>query len=204
MNARQVLSTYFLVAGLYTLAAALIWGVNTLFLLDAGLDILEVFLANAAFTAGSVLFEIPTGVVADTGGRRRSFLLSVIILLGTTLAYVGVAEWGGGLFAFSAVSVVMGLGFTFYSGAVEAWPVPGGAEARPYGMAVDDQDRLWFVETGVMPNRFVGFDPATQDFFSITEIESGGRTVRHMYYHPPTREIWFGTDTNNIGRAQVP
>ena len=123
MSSRKVLSTYFLVAGFYTLAAALIWGVNTLFLLDAGLDIFEVFLANAAFAAGSVLFEIPTGVLADSGGRRRSFLFSVIILFATTLAYVGVAEWGGGLLAFSMVSVVMGLGFTFYSGAVEAWLV---------------------------------------------------------------------------------
>ncbi len=55
-----------------------------------------------------------------------------------------------------------------------------------------------------MPNRFVGFDPDTHEFFGVTEIGSGGRTVRHMYYHPPTREIWFGTDTNNIGRARVP
>ena len=123
MTARRVLSTYFLVAGFYTLAAALIWGVNTLFLLDAGLDIFEVFLANAAFTAGSVLFEIPTGVVADSKGRRLSFLISVVILIATTLAYVAVAEWGGGLVAFALVSIVMGLGFTFYSGAVEAWLV---------------------------------------------------------------------------------
>ena len=95
MNTNRVLATYFTVAGLYTLAAALIWGVNTLFLLDAGLDIFQVFVANAAFTAGSVLFEIPTGVFADSRGRRISFLLSVSILLLTTLAYVGVAELGG-------------------------------------------------------------------------------------------------------------
>jgi MFS family permease len=120
---RRVIASYFTIAGLYTLAAALIWGVNTLFLLDAGLDILGVFIANAAFTAGSVVFEIPTGVLADTRGRRASFLLSVAILLATTLAYVGVAELGGGLLAFSLVSIVMGLGFTFYSGAVEAWLV---------------------------------------------------------------------------------
>jgi virginiamycin B lyase len=71
-------------------------------------------------------------------------------------------------------------------------------------MAVDAQDRLYFVESGVRPNRFVGFDPAAEEFFALTEIASGGGTVRHMYYHPPTREIWFGTDTNNIGRARVP
>ena len=123
MTSRRVIAGYFTIAGLYTLAAALIWGVNTLFLLDAGLDIFEVFLANAAFTLGSVLFEIPTGVLADTRGRRISFLLSVLILFITTLAYLGAAELRGGLLAFSAVSVLMGLGFTFYSGAVEAWLV---------------------------------------------------------------------------------
>ena len=123
MTAQRVIRTYFAIAGLYTLAAALIWGVNTLFLLDAGLDILEVFIANGAFTAGMVLFEIPTGVLADTRGRRASFLLSVGILVATTLGYLAVAHYGGGLMAFVAVSVVMGLGFTFYSGAVEAWLV---------------------------------------------------------------------------------
>ncbi len=56
ITASRVLASYFTIAGLYTLAASLIWGVNTLFLLNAGLDIFEVFIANAAFTAGSVVF----------------------------------------------------------------------------------------------------------------------------------------------------
>lgn len=90
------------------------------------------------------------------------------------------------------------------SGQIREWRVPGGEKARPYGMAIDDQDRLWFVETGRLPNRLVGFDPASESFFSITAIPSGGGTVRHMYFHEPTRTIWFGTDANTIGRAQVP
>ncbi len=114
---------YYLIAGLFTLSSALIWGVNTLFLLDAGLDILGVFLANAAFTAGMVIFEVPTGVFADTTGRRASFLFSVAVLAATTAAYVLAARLGGGLLAFAGISVLMGLGFTFYSGAVEAWLV---------------------------------------------------------------------------------
>jgi MFS family permease len=123
MTPRTIIARYYLVSGLYMLSAALIWGVNTLFLLSAGLEIFEVFLANAAFAAGSVIFEIPTGVLADTRGRRVSFLLSVSILFLTTLGYLGVAHLDGGLLAFSLVSVLMGLGFTFYSGAVEAWLV---------------------------------------------------------------------------------
>ncbi len=120
---RRVLVGYFTLSGLYTLSAALIWGVNTLFLLDAGLSFFEVFVANASFSAGMVLFEVPTGVVADTLGRRVSFLLSVAVLSATTLLYVALAHVDAGVVAFSVVSVAMGLGFTFYSGAMEAWLV---------------------------------------------------------------------------------
>jgi len=122
-ESRRILAGYFTLAGLYTLSAALIWGVNTLFLLDAGLSFFEVFVANAAFSAGMVVFEVPTGVVADTLGRRVSFLLSVSVLAATTLLYVALAQVGAGVVAFALVSVLMGLGFTFYSGATEAWLV---------------------------------------------------------------------------------
>lgn len=118
-----VVRTYLTISGLFTLSASVIWGVNTLFLLDAGLDIFEVFIANASFTAGMVIFEIPTGVVADSAGRRRSFLLSAVTLLAGTLGYVMTASAGGGLVPFVLMSVVLGLGFCFYSGAVEAWLV---------------------------------------------------------------------------------
>jgi virginiamycin B lyase len=90
------------------------------------------------------------------------------------------------------------------SGEVQEWAAPSGARSLPYGMASDAQGRVWFVETGVQPNQLVGFDPATKSFFSITPIlPSGGGTVRHMYYHPPTGDIWFGTDANTIGRART-
>ena len=70
-------------------------------------------------------------------------------------------------------------------------------------MAVDDQGRMWFVETGIQPNQFVGFDPATETFFSRTAVPSGGGTLRHMMFHAPTGTIWFGTDAGTVGRAQV-
>jgi MFS family permease len=115
--------TYYTISGLYTLSASLIWGVNTLFLLDAGLNIFQVFIVNAIFSIGMTLFEIPTGVLADTRGRRTSFLLSTVVLAAGTLGYVFGARLPQNLLALSVMSVVMGLGFTFYSGAVEAWMV---------------------------------------------------------------------------------
>ncbi|MGH3071975.1 MAG: MFS transporter [Gaiellaceae bacterium] len=106
-----------------TLAASLIWGINTIFLLDAGLSNLEAFAANAFFTAGMVIFEVPTGVVADTIGRRASYLLGTVTLATTTLLYVMLWQLEAAFWAWALVSIGLGLGFTFFSGAVEAWLV---------------------------------------------------------------------------------
>lgn len=89
------------------------------------------------------------------------------------------------------------------TGSVDEWVMPSGRDARPYGMAVDGQDRIWFVETGYSPNTFVGFSPRTEEFFSTTQIPSGAGSVRHMDHHEDTRTVWFGTDAGTIGRAGV-
>jgi virginiamycin B lyase len=89
------------------------------------------------------------------------------------------------------------------TGKFSEWANPGGKESRPYAMTVDDKDRLWFVETGPNPNMLVGFDPNSEQFFSVTPIESGAGAVRHMVFHEPTGMIWFGTDANTLGRANV-
>ena len=106
-----------------TLAASFIWGINTLFLLDAGLSNLEAFAANAFFTAGMLIFEIPTGVVADTVGRRASYLIGTVTLAVTTVLYWLLWVWESPFWAWAIVSVLLGLGFTFFSGAVDAWLV---------------------------------------------------------------------------------
>ena len=121
--ARGVQRTYLLLTLLTTLAASFIWGVNTLFLLDAGLSNAEAFAANAFFSVGMLVFEIPTGVVADTRGRRLSFLLGAGTLLLSTLLYLYMWQVQAPFIGFAAASVLLGLGFTFFSGATEAWLV---------------------------------------------------------------------------------
>ena len=123
MTPRHVQRTYLTLILLQTLAASLIWGINTLFLLDAGLSLTEAFVANAAFTAGMVVFEVPTGVIADTFGRRTSFILGAATLLVTTAAYLGLWYVEASIGWWILVSALIGLGFTFFSGATEAWLV---------------------------------------------------------------------------------
>jgi hypothetical protein len=69
-SSRQIVRSYQLIAGLYTLSASVIWGVNALFLVDTGLTIGQVFVVKAIFTGAMAVFEIATGVLADTRGRR--------------------------------------------------------------------------------------------------------------------------------------
>src|SRR5436853_7711079 len=95
-----------------TLAASLIWGINTIFLLDAGLSNLEAFAANAFFTAGMVIFEVPTGVVADTVGRRASYLLGTVTLAASTLLYVLLWRIHGAFRPGAGSSWLNALGFT--------------------------------------------------------------------------------------------
>jgi MFS family permease len=120
---RSIQRTYLILLLGNTLAASFIWGINTIFLLDAGLSNAEAFAANAFFTAGMVLFEVPTGIVADTVGRRRSYLLGTITLTVSTLLYVLLWNMKAPFWEWAVASMFLGLGFTFFSGAVEAWLV---------------------------------------------------------------------------------
>jgi MFS family permease len=122
-TARSIQRTYLVLTLFTTLASSFIWGINTIFLLDAGLNNAEAFAANAFFTLGLVLFEVPTGVVADTRGRQFSYVLGTATVLASTLLYL--VMWGvhAPLIGWAVASILLGLGFTFFSGATEAWLV---------------------------------------------------------------------------------
>ena len=82
-----------------------------------GLNPFELLLVGTALEASTFLFEIPTGVVADVRSRRTSVIIG-LILIGIGFAFEGVYA----LFATVLVAqVVWGIGYTFISGAREAW-----------------------------------------------------------------------------------
>src|SRR3990172_10333359 len=118
-----VQNVYLILTLFNTLATSFIWGINTLFLLDAGLNNAEAFLANAFFTIGQVIFEVPTGIVADIRGRRTSYILGTLTLAGSTLVYLGAWMAHAPFWVWAISSILLGLGYTFFSGATEAWLV---------------------------------------------------------------------------------
>jgi DHA3 family tetracycline resistance protein-like MFS transporter len=80
-------------------------------------DPFQLVLISTVFTTTVLLFEIPTGVVADVYSRR----LSVII----GFALLGIGALIEGIFQIYELvllsQVVLGVGFTFISGARDAW-----------------------------------------------------------------------------------
>lgn len=91
-----------------------------------GLSPLQLVLVGTLVEAVVLLFEIPTGIVADVYSRRLSVLISI--------AMTGVAFLIEGLFpSFEAIllaQVVWGIGATFESGAIDAWVVDEMGEAQ--------------------------------------------------------------------------
>lgn len=122
-SSKTVIRTYLTLTLFNTLAASLIWGVNTLFLLNAGLSVTQAFIANAFYTVGMVIFEIPTGVIADSRGRQLSYMLGLVTLAVATFAYLVMWMIHGPFVGWIISSLALGLGFTFFSGATDAWLV---------------------------------------------------------------------------------
>lgn len=84
---------------------------------EVGLSPLELVLVGTAMELAAFVFEIPTGVVADVYSRRLSILIGSV-LVGLALMLEGLVP------LFTAVllsQVIWGLGYTFISGASEAW-----------------------------------------------------------------------------------
>jgi DHA3 family tetracycline resistance protein-like MFS transporter len=96
----------------------LVWTIQAVYyIVNAHLDPLQLVLVGTVLEGVIFLFEVPTGVVADTYSRRLSVLIG-IFLWGVALLIEGsFANFG----AILAAQVVAALGWTFNSGALEAW-----------------------------------------------------------------------------------
>jgi MFS family permease len=122
-DSKRIQNTYLFLNLAIWLPIALILGINTLFLLDAGLSNVEAFAANAFYTVGLLLFEIPTGMVADTWGRRTSFMLGLVSQILGAFLYFLMWQTEAPFWGWAIVSAFLGMGYTFFSGALEAWLV---------------------------------------------------------------------------------
>lgn len=83
----------------------------------AKLNALQLVLVGTTLELSAFLFEVPTGVLADTVSRRLS------VIIGTAMIGVGLMVWGAWPYFATILlgQVLWGVGFTFTSGATQAW-----------------------------------------------------------------------------------
>ncbi|MBK8619289.1 MAG: MFS transporter [Anaerolineales bacterium] len=83
----------------------------------AGLTPLQLVLVGTTLEVSAFLFEVPTGIVADVYSRRTSIIIGYLLM--------GVGFLVEGLFPMFLpiliAQVIWGLGYTFTSGATQAW-----------------------------------------------------------------------------------
>ena len=113
--------SYYFLSGSYNLAQFFIAPIYPLFLISRGLDLFQINAVLATYGVTTVLFEVPTGAIADVAGRRLSFVLGCAIRAGAYLLYTQVQSFGDCLFA----EFLDAIGTTFVSGALDAWAVDG-------------------------------------------------------------------------------
>jgi DHA3 family tetracycline resistance protein-like MFS transporter len=118
MKKPSAYAIYLFMEGLTSFCLATIFTVAAVYRVEvAGLNPFQLVLVGTVLELSAFCFEVPTGVLADTYSRRLS------IIIGTAL--LGAAELLEGsvpLFSFILLAqVISGLGYTFISGANQAW-----------------------------------------------------------------------------------
>jgi DHA3 family tetracycline resistance protein-like MFS transporter len=103
---------------------------NVYFVTEVGMSPLQLVLCGTAMELAIFLFEVPTGVVADTVGRRLSIVVSFAILAVAAILF-GVLTSAPLIIAAYAL---WGFGYTFQSGAYEAWIADEIGEERLTGV----------------------------------------------------------------------
>jgi len=97
----------------------MIFAATMVYMIESGLSPIELVLVGTALETAAFLFEIPTGIVADQRSRRLSVAIGfgitggAYLLMGLVPTFVAIAS----------ASALWGLGYTFTSGAIDAWLV---------------------------------------------------------------------------------
>lgn len=107
----------------------LIFPVLILLVLDKGLSIFEAGTILAIYSGTTVLLELPTGGLADSIGRKKVYILSVVIHIASVLAFLFSFDY----LTVAAAALLMGVGRALSSGSIDAWFVDEFKARSPKG-----------------------------------------------------------------------
>ena len=124
---------YLVLSGVQSFAMTMVFTVNLVYQVkQVGLNPLQLVLVGTCLELTAFMMEIPTGVVADVYSRRLSVIVGIALL---GLGFV--VEGSFPVFESLLIAqIIMGLGYTFLSGAQSAWIVDEIGQARASGAFV--------------------------------------------------------------------
>lgn len=112
--------TYLIHVGFTSMAYALATTLQLVYQVRVvGLSAIELVLVGTVLETTVFLFEIPTGVVADRYSRRLSIIIGAVLSGAGFMVQGFIPSFAAAL----ACSLIWGVGFTFMSGAGQAWLV---------------------------------------------------------------------------------
>jgi len=132
IRSKETKAVYYLLTFLIDFPISLIFVTYSLFLLSKGLDLFQISLVNAVFMLAIFLLEIPTGAFADNFGRRKSVIIGNLLFALSFLLYFK----SNTMPFFIIAEIIMAIGTTFVSGALDAWMVDD-LQSKKYTGKVD-------------------------------------------------------------------
>lgn len=118
MASKRAVHVYWFYDGALSFAGALHAATLALYYIQmVGMNPLQLVLVGTVLEGTILLFEIPTGVVADTYGRRRSVIIGTLII-GAAFLLEGARPL---VWLVLLAEAIRGFGWTFLSGALDAW-----------------------------------------------------------------------------------
>lgn len=116
---KKTIKIYLCLAFLVNLSMSYMAGMYITFLRYHGLDYVGAIVPNIFYFVTILLFELPTGAIADVFGRKISFVLSCLIWALAKVVYF----FADSLWLFITAEIIAAIGQTCASGAFEAWLV---------------------------------------------------------------------------------
>ncbi|TCI36588.1 MULTISPECIES: MFS transporter [unclassified Exiguobacterium] len=114
----KIQQLYYMVTSSRSLVIQMVFTLNAIYYVTtAELNALQLVLIGTILEVSIFLFELPTGLVADLYGRKRSIVIGTGLIGLAHLLEGGIPEF----WAIAIASSLWGIGWTFISGAEQAW-----------------------------------------------------------------------------------
>jgi MFS transporter, DHA1 family, quinolone resistance protein len=127
MNRPDLVQRYTINQSFHWFISGLFFPVMVLFMLDKGLNIFDIGVMLGLYSGTVILLELPTGGLADSIGRKRTYLISQSIYLISLAVFL--LSWG--IVTIAIGIVIMGIARSLSSGSIDAWFVDEFKAQRP-------------------------------------------------------------------------